>query len=321
MFLKREIKTNQEKDKKAREKPSKTGNDKKKVVLFVSPHPDDIEFWAFDFCYQAVKAGWEVHQLLATCDEYGTPRNDFKGQRIQRIRRHEMQEAAKVYGIDPATNKPLVKLHWADYIDCFVPFNKHSVERFKKFFRKIHPDIILGPDPFLYLDAHRDHIATGLNYYFALKNLNKEERPKLMLYFQTTSPDFFIADHKYLIPSKNLKKNKNRAGSQSHQTSKDLYKVALLKHRSQFDAKLIILGKILPFLASIPKYLKLFHLRKIYGFRRVSFNQSKAKDMKGWGYFVFRFITRDLEFGPTKDLTKPGPKELGLNTNPVEEIK
>ncbi|MCP4761583.1 MAG: PIG-L family deacetylase, partial [archaeon] len=144
---------------------------KKYCVLIICPHPDDGEIFAPQICIQAIKAGYEVHQLLSCCDEYGSSIDEFKGKRIQRIRKHEMICASKAYGVDQDGNA-ILKLHWANYIDGFVPFDKKSIDRYKKFILKIKPDIILGPDPFIHCDGHRDHIATGKNYYYALKSIN-----------------------------------------------------------------------------------------------------------------------------------------------------
>ena len=78
-------------------------------LLFVNAHPDDVEFTCASTCQQAVNLGWQVIQLLMTSDEYGTNRNDFKGKRIRRIRIHEMEEAAKVYGTNQ-DGSPKIKL-------------------------------------------------------------------------------------------------------------------------------------------------------------------------------------------------------------------
>jgi len=94
-------------------------------VLFFSPHPDDIEFACASTEIELVKNGHEVIQALFTADEYGTDQNDFKGERISRIRRWEMREAAKAVGVH--------KIYWIGYIDGYSRFDKESVERLKNF--------------------------------------------------------------------------------------------------------------------------------------------------------------------------------------------
>ena len=66
-----------------------------------------------------------------------------------------------------------------------------AIEGYKKIL-EYKPDVIVGFDPFFGVDNHRDHLALGRNYYFALKSLKEKERPRLMLYAQSFKNDFYV---------------------------------------------------------------------------------------------------------------------------------
>jgi LmbE family N-acetylglucosaminyl deacetylase len=109
-------------------------------LLIVNAHPDDTEFTCASTIKKCIDLGWEIFEILMTCDEYGTSRDDFKGYRIRKIRKHEMEEAAKVYGVNE-DGKPKIKLIWFGEIDGYLPFNKKIFEKLKLKIKEINPDI------------------------------------------------------------------------------------------------------------------------------------------------------------------------------------
>jgi LmbE family N-acetylglucosaminyl deacetylase len=149
-------------------------------ILFLCAHPDDSEFFAGNTEVLAVKNGHEVVITCMTSDEYGTPRNDFKGKRIKRIRIREMEKAAKMVG---------AKLDWLGFIDGYLPFNKRAFLRLKTYIDSSKLDIIFAPDPLFALDFHSDHITTGKLIYLVLKQMN---HPPLLLYYQSLKPNYFV---------------------------------------------------------------------------------------------------------------------------------
>ncbi|QEE16670.1 PIG-L deacetylase family protein [Promethearchaeum syntrophicum] len=269
---------------------------KKPKILFVNPHPDDGEAFCANLCIQAVKYGWRVHQVLATCDEYGTPRAEFKGKRIQRIRRSEMVKAAESYGVNQK-GIAHVKLHWMNYIDGYVPYNKEAINRLMKFILKLNPDVIIGPDPFIYMDGHVDHMAVGRNYYFALKGMNPNQRPKRMLFFQTLSPDFFIPIN---ISDKRKVKKVRRA------------------HLSQWNSFEIKLLNFFPTFLQLPSRLKKGILKKQEGYRIVLFDNEDHLP-KGITKIIFKFF-KDKAIGCEEGRLLPKPEHLGLIRVPEGEI-
>lgn len=166
-------------------------------LLFINAHPDDVEFTCASTCKQAVDLGWDVTQLLMTTDEYGTKRDDFKGERIRKIRKHEMEEAAKVYGLNlDGTTK--LKLIWFGEIDGHLPFNRDVYLRLKRIIIDIAPNIIIGPDSFFSYDLHPDHKHTGWLVYLIVKSIEPPKRPLLLLY-HSCNTNFFIPFTDYSI--------------------------------------------------------------------------------------------------------------------------
>lgn len=160
-------------------------------ILFIAPHADDIEVMCYSTCQAAVDAGFEVHECLASADEYGTAKVEWRGRRIARIRKWEMQRSTLKYGMDKH-GKSRIQLHWMPFIDGHVPFNALSVQKYQKLIEEIQPWAIFGPDPFFPYGLHDDHIHTGQNYYFALKGLDTAKRPKIMLFYQTFNAEIVL---------------------------------------------------------------------------------------------------------------------------------
>jgi LmbE family N-acetylglucosaminyl deacetylase len=158
-------------------------------VVFFNPHADDVEVFCSSTCQSAIDAGLEVHQVLSNADEFGTPRIEFRGRRISRIRKWEMYKASKEYGLDKI-GKPKMILHWLHNIDGFDAFNRDTMTTYRNLLLNLKPWAVFGPDPFFPLDFHQDHIATGRNYFFALKSIAQVDRPKYMFFYQSLKPDY-----------------------------------------------------------------------------------------------------------------------------------
>nr|MDO8117186.1 PIG-L family deacetylase [Candidatus Sigynarchaeota archaeon] len=263
-------------------------------MLIVCPHPDDGEALAHQLIIHGIKAGFIVHQLLATCDEYGTFNDGFKGKRIKRIRHHEMVEAAKAYGVD-GNGTPLVKLHWMNYVDLHVPFSKASVTRLQNFIETLNPTIIAGPDPFLHFDGHKDHLATGRNYYVALENIKQKRRPELMLFFQTTKPDYFL-------PLQGL----------------EIIDMARAAHKSQFSPMLVKLMHLMTFFfASVTLVKTCGHPAQ--GFRRVFFGP-EHHEVRGIVQTVLKHVMGRHGNDEARRIP-PSAKDLGLDLEPDGPIQ
>ena len=254
-------------------------------LLFINPHPDDTEFTSASTCKQAVDLGWDVFQLLMTTDEYGTSRNDFKGHRIKKIRKHEMEEAAKIYGLN-LDGSSKVKLIWFGEIDGHLPFNRDVYSRLKKIILDINPNIVIGPDSFFSLDLHPDHKHTGWLIYIIIKSIEPKKRPVLLLY-HSSNVNFYIPIKDSSIHGKTLEKHKSQFSPFSNEVLTPMRKIFYNIRRRKT-------GNIIA-----------------EGFRRVYFKQGENQIKKLKHKIVYYFVYNLLGgFGEKRYI--PTPKELGL---------
>lgn len=254
-------------------------------LLLINAHPDDTEFTCASTCQQAVRLGWNVHEILMTSDEYGTSRDDFKGTRIQRIRKNEMLKAAKTYGRNE-NGSPQIHLIWFGEIDGYLPFNRDVFVRLRTKIKQIQPDIVIGPDSFHSMDLHPDHKHTGWLIYLAIKSLPLGKRPHLLLY-HSFRPDYFVKITNLSIQVK-----------------------AWSQHRSQTSP---LLNKVLG------TFRKIFYtLRRTKtgpaiaeGFRKATFskNETQISSLKDR---VLYYLFAGRTAGFPRDYYRPNPKELGL---------
>jgi LmbE family N-acetylglucosaminyl deacetylase len=254
-------------------------------LLFVNAHPDDVEFTCASMCKQAIDLGWETIQLLMTCDEYGTARDDFKGKRIQRIRKHEMEEAAKVYGLKP-DGTPKLNLTWFGEIDGYIPFNRDVFLRLKKKVVEINPDIVIGPDSFFSLDLHPDHKHTGWLIYYVVKSIEPKKRPMLLLYHSYNT--------NFYIPIKNLKIQVEGWSKHRSQTTPLLNKLLLPLRKAFYNFRRRKTGRVLA-----------------EGFRRVRFDKGE-NELKKMSHRIIYYIIANFLGGYGRDRYTPTPEQLGL---------
>lgn len=150
-------------------------------VLFFSPHPDDIEFACGSTEIQLIEKGHDVIMACFTAGEYGIERNDFKGERLSRIRRWELRQATKAAGVS--------KLYWLGYIDGYSRFDKGTIDRLEKFLLRINPDVIFAPDPIFPVDSHVDHLNLAKTVFHIWHRLKK--KPLYCLYY-TYQPNYYV---------------------------------------------------------------------------------------------------------------------------------
>ncbi len=258
-------------------------------VFFFAPHADDIEMGAPFMCLEALKLGNNVTEVIMTNDEYGTKRNDFKGERIKRIRIHEMEKAADVY---KKYTGNLIKLIWADFIDGFLPLNKISLNFVTDIIRKEKPDIIFAPDPWYAIDFHRDHLNTARLVHFALKRLKKTELPKRVFFFYSFKTNISIR-----IRFKDVKIAIESMSQHKSQISPLHSKLLLFFRRIFLIHKLIKTGA----------FLVRFRELRFIGGKPEKHNPIKSIREKLRYCFFFKLANH-----PCEELYTPIPEELGL---------
>jgi LmbE family N-acetylglucosaminyl deacetylase len=170
-----------------------------KIAVIIVPHEDDMEVLCYHSVYNLIQSGYHIIEVVMTDGRYGLEvkkfaipkKPEFAGERLIRIRARELKNAAKTWGQN-SEGKDHVESICLNYVDGFLPLNYRSIAKVKDIILEYKPDIIIGMDPFFAIDHHHDHINAGRNYYFALKSLNPNQRPKKMYMIQSYKNDTYI---------------------------------------------------------------------------------------------------------------------------------
>ncbi|MQG21514.1 MAG: PIG-L family deacetylase [SAR202 cluster bacterium] len=124
-------------------------------VLFVSPHPDDIEFSCGGTVARLVQSGSKVSYIVATNGNKGSRDTDMSRDYLESEREKEQRAAANTLGVSEVT--------FLDFGDGELE-DDHDFRRTLVYnIRRFKPDVVFCPDPFrttFYI--HRDHRITGL---------------------------------------------------------------------------------------------------------------------------------------------------------------
>jgi hypothetical protein len=151
-----------------------------KKVVFFTPHADDIEFGCPFMCLKSLKLGYDVTEVLMTNCQYGTERKEFRGERLEKIRKREMENVVKIYN---KYTKNQLKIIYAGFIDGHLPLNQKALNYVINLIKEIKPDIVFAPDPVYAIDYHFDHLNTGRLVYFSLKRLKSDVIPKRVFFY------------------------------------------------------------------------------------------------------------------------------------------
>jgi len=127
---------------------------KRRTILAVGAHPDDVEFTAGGALAYWIAEGWTAYLVVCTNGDKGShdPRVDPAVLAAQR--QEEQRAAAKVLGIAEVLflNHPDGELGQAPML----------TETLTRLIRRLGPDRLLGWDPWRHYQLHPDHRAAGL---------------------------------------------------------------------------------------------------------------------------------------------------------------
>lgn len=116
---------------------------KKKIVLAMGAHPDDMELEAGGTLAKWASKGNDIYYLILTSGEYSNMSGQiYKTEALQ----NEAREAAKKLKIK--------KIIFLDYITTQLPNNGKVVSEVDHIIEEISPDILISLHPF---DSHQDH--------------------------------------------------------------------------------------------------------------------------------------------------------------------
>ncbi|OCA82326.1 bacillithiol biosynthesis deacetylase BshB2 [Bacillus sp. FJAT-27225] len=148
--------------------------EKERHVLVVFPHPDDEAFGVSGTIASHVKMGTPVTYACLTLGEMGRNMGNppfATRESLPSIRRKELQEAARVLGIED--------LRMLGYRDKTVEFEDEAklAANIASIIEETNPSLIITFYPGY--SVHPDHDATGRAVVRAVSGLPKEKRPKL----------------------------------------------------------------------------------------------------------------------------------------------
>lgn len=125
-----------------------------KRVLAIQPHYDDNDIAAGGTLAVLHEKGAEIFYLTVTNDLMGIIDTSLSPAVATTQLKREQEEAGKIIGVD--------QQYWLGYPDA----GKYDYFELRgeiiKQIRRLMPDFILTPDPWLTYEAHRDHVQTGL---------------------------------------------------------------------------------------------------------------------------------------------------------------
>ena len=167
-------------------------------VLFISPHPDDIEVAAGQTAAKLAAAGKKVRFLICMDGRYGAESADVNPDELRVVREGEERASAKLLGVEDVR---------------FLGFSDggfyNAEELYKAVYKEIlvfKPDLVFCPDPCLTTECHVDHLNTGRvamraflfasNAPMAALNGLEPASPKLLAMYYTDSPNYYFATGK-----------------------------------------------------------------------------------------------------------------------------
>ncbi|MBU0997125.1 MAG: PIG-L family deacetylase [Firmicutes bacterium] len=124
------------------------------TVLFVGPHPDDIEIGAGGLAAKLALSGKRVYFCIVTDGGSGTLDPDISIERLAEIRSQETMKSASVMKV-----KEIFQL---GFPDGGIFTSDEVASKIARVLLEVNPDLVICPDPFMPSETHPDHIKTGL---------------------------------------------------------------------------------------------------------------------------------------------------------------
>ncbi|MCX6709422.1 MAG: PIG-L family deacetylase [Candidatus Woesearchaeota archaeon] len=161
--------------------------EKRKKVIAISAHPDDLEIGASFAVMNYVREGYEVYSILVTDGDKG-------GDSAVRIR--EAEEAAKVLGI-----KDIFRLKCPD---TNLPKESKLIEKLESFYYKYLPEVVITHTT---KERHKDHVQVSNASRIAFR------KSSTIIMFRSVSGLVEFSPHLFYVGDKDDLENKIRACS------------------------------------------------------------------------------------------------------------
>lgn len=123
-------------------------------LLCIQPHPDDNEIGAGATIAKLAKNGCKITYLTVTDGSIGSSDPNAKPEDIARIRKQEVEKAAECLGVS--------ELVFLNFPDGSYPSEKELCKSIVEVVRRVAPEFIMVPDPFLPYECHPDHRHVGM---------------------------------------------------------------------------------------------------------------------------------------------------------------
>ncbi len=125
-----------------------------KRILCIQPHYDDNDIGAAGILARLAQNGAKIIYLTVTNDLMGVIDESLSAAEAAETLKENQFAAAKLVGVREQV--------WLGYPDA-GEYDYFDVRRdLLKHLRRIQPDFVFAPDPWLTYEGHRDHIQTGL---------------------------------------------------------------------------------------------------------------------------------------------------------------
>lgn len=121
-----------------------------KRVLFVGPHPDDIEISSGGYVKKLIDSGCEVHFLIVTDGGSGSLDRNITSKQLKSIRKQESINAGNLLKVK--------SVEVLDFPDGGIYNLKNMVVEIAKRIIAIKPNSVFCPDPLLPTEIHADHL-------------------------------------------------------------------------------------------------------------------------------------------------------------------
>lgn len=123
------------------------------TVLFVGPHPDDIEIGAGATAAKLASMGKKVCFLICTDGRYGDAYTDARGDELAALRERESIKSAELLGVSDVRF-----LRFSD--GGFYSFDDLKA-KLASVVSDVKPDMLFCPDPDVISECHPDHLNVG----------------------------------------------------------------------------------------------------------------------------------------------------------------
>ena len=165
-----------------------------KKALCVQPHPDDNEIGMGGIVSFLAKEGCEVAYLTMTSGNRGNNDKTATPEETAAQRRKETEAAGRCLG---ATD-----FYYLDYDDGSLSDVVGLAKEVAAVIRRVRPDVVFCPDPWLSYECHWDHVITGyaVSNAYVMCGLTLLElpggrgpwQPAAIAYYYTSNPNTVI---------------------------------------------------------------------------------------------------------------------------------